>query len=179
MIKDLDGRERTILDSINEGVFTVDLQWRITAFNRAAEQITKVGRREALGRQCCDVFRANICENACILRRTMASGKPVLNATAHIFSQTGKRIPIRISTAVLRDDEGQVIGGVETFQDLSPIEQLKKELQGKYTFEDIVGRSPVMTKLFDILPQIAQSVSTVLIEGPSGTGKELFARADS
>lgn len=177
MTEDLDGRERTILDSINEGVFTVDLQWRITAFNRAAEQIIKVGCREALGRQCCDVFRANICENACILRRTMASGKPVLNATAHIFSQTGKRIPIRISTAVLRDDEGQVIGGVETFQDLSPIEQLKKELQGKYTFEDIVGRSAVMTKLFDILPQIAQSISTVLIEGPSGTGKELFARA--
>jgi PAS domain S-box-containing protein len=101
MPKDLDGREKTILDSINEGVFTVDLHWRITAFNRAAEQITKVNRREAMGRQCCDVFRANICENACILRRTISSGKPVLNATAHIFSQTGKRIPIRISTAVL------------------------------------------------------------------------------
>jgi PAS domain S-box-containing protein len=177
MPKDLDGRERTILDSINEGVFTVDLQWRITAFNRAAEQITKVNRREAMGRQCCDVFRANICENACILRRTISSGKPVLNATAHIFSQTGKRIPIRISTAVLRNSSGQVIGGVETFQDLSPIEQLKKELHAKYTFEDIVGRSAAMTKLFDILPQIAQSSSTVLIEGPSGTGKELFARA--
>lgn len=177
MIKNLEGREITILDSINEGVFTVDLQWRITAFNRAAEQITNVSRQEALGRQCCDVFRANICENACILRRTISTGKPILNATAHIFSQTGKLIPIRISTAVLRDDEGQVIGGVESFQDLSPIEQLKKELQGRYTFEDIVGRSPVMTKLFDILPQIAESVSTVLIEGPSGTGKELFARA--
>jgi len=177
MTEGLDGRERTILDSVNEGVFTVDLQWRITAFNRAAEQITKVSRQEALGRQCCDVFRANICENACILRRTISSGKPILNATAHIFSQTGRRIPIRISTAVLRDEAGQIIGGVETFQDLSPIEQLKKELQGKYTFEDIVGRSGVMTKLFDILPQIAQSVSTVLIEGRSGTGKELFARA--
>jgi PAS domain S-box-containing protein len=177
MPRDLDGRERAILDSINEGVFTIDLQWRITAFNRAAEQITKVSRREAMGRQCCDVFRANICENACILRRTMSSGKPVLNATAHIFSQAGKRIPIRISTAVLRNDSGQIIGGVETFQDLSPIEQLKKELHGKYTFEDIVGCSSPMTKLFDILPQVAQSSSTVLIEGPSGTGKELFARA--
>jgi PAS domain S-box-containing protein len=177
MAKDIEEREKTILNSINEGVFTVDLQWRITAFNRAAEQITKVGRREALGRQCCDVFRANICENACILRRTMSSGKPILNATAHIVSQTGRRIPIRISTAVLRDDAGQVIGGVETFQDLSPIEQLRKELEGKYTFEDIVGRSAAMTKLFDILPQIAESASTVLIEGPSGTGKELFARA--
>jgi PAS domain S-box-containing protein len=177
MAKDIDGREKTILDSINEGVFTVDSQWRITSFNRAAEQITKVSRREALGQQCSDVFRANICENACILRRTMSSGKPILNATAHIVSQTGRQIPIRISTAVLRDDAGQVIGGVETFQDLSPIEQLRKELQGKYTFEDIVGRSAAMTKLFDILPQIAESTSTVLIEGPSGTGKELFARA--
>jgi PAS domain S-box-containing protein len=177
MNKELDGRERTILDSINEGVFTVDLQWRITGFNRAAEQITKVSRKEALGRQCCDVFRASICENACILRRTISSGKPILNATAHIFNQTGKRIPIRISTAVLRDNAGEVIGGVETFQDLSPIEQLKKELKAKYTFEDIVGRSAAMTKLFDVLPQIAESVSTVLLEGPSGTGKELFARA--
>jgi PAS domain S-box-containing protein len=175
--KKLDGREKTILDSINEGVFTVDLDWRITAFNRAAEQITKVSRREALGQQCCDVFRASICENACALRRTLSSGKPILNATAHIVSRNGERIPIRISTALLKDQKGRTIGGVETFQDLSPIEQLKKELKSRYTFEDIVGHSTAMVKLFEILPQIAESSSTVLIEGPSGTGKELFARA--
>jgi PAS domain S-box-containing protein len=175
--KQLDGREKTILDSINEGVFTVDREWRITAFNRAAELITQVSQREALGQQCCDVFRASICENACVLRRTMSSGKPILNATAHIVSRNGERIPIRISTALLKDDNGQTIGGVETFQDLSPIEQLQKELKSRYTFEDIVGHSAVMLKLFEILPQIAESSSTVLIEGPSGTGKELFAQA--
>jgi PAS domain S-box-containing protein len=172
-----EGREKTILDSINEGVFTVDLDWTITSFNRAAEQITQVSRDEALGQPCCDVFRASICENACVLRRTMSSGKPVLNATAHIITRTGKQVPIRISTAILKDDSGQPIGGVETFQDLSPIEQLKKELKSQYTFEDIVGHSPAMVKLFEILPQISESSSTVLIEGPSGTGKELFARA--
>jgi PAS domain S-box-containing protein len=175
--KKLDGREITILDSINEGVFTVDLDWEITAFNRAAEKITQVSRREALGQQCCDVFRASICENACALRRTMSSGKSILNATAHIISRSGERIPIRISTALLKDDQGRTIGGVETFQDLSPIEQLQKELKSRYTFEDIVGHSAAMMKLFEILPQIADSSSTVLIEGPSGTGKELFARA--
>jgi len=100
--KQLDEREKTILDSINEGVFTVDLEWRITAFNRAAEHITQVSRREALGQQCCDVFRASICENACVLRRTISSGKPILNATAHIIRRSGDRIPIRISTALLR-----------------------------------------------------------------------------
>jgi len=169
--------ESVILDSINEGVFTVDLDWRVTAFNRAAERITGIDRQEALGKPCCEVFRASICENACALRRTLTTGKPVVNATAHIVSHTGQRIPIRISTALLRSADGAVIGGVETFQDLSQIEQLQKELEARYTFEDIVGRSPAMTSLFAILPQIAESDSTVLIEGASGTGKELFARA--
>jgi len=170
-------RESTILDSINEGVFTVSGDWRITAFNRAAERITGVTRAQAVGSTCCDVFRASICEKDCALRRTMDSGKPIVNATAHIINQQGERIPIRIATALLKDEEGNIVGGVETFQDLTQVEQLQKELQARYTFEDIVGRSPSMLRLFDILPQIAESSSTVLIEGPSGTGKELFARA--
>jgi len=169
--------QSVILDSINEGVFTVDMGWRITAFNQAAEQITGIDRQDALGRPCCEVFRASICESACVLRRTLTTGKPIVNATAHIVSHTGQRIPIRISTALLKDGAGTVIGGVETFQDLSQIEQLKKELEARYTFEDIVGRSSAMTSLFQLLPQIAETDSTVLIEGASGTGKELFARA--
>ena len=175
--KELRQREVTILDSVNEGVFTVDLEWRITAFNRAAERITGVSRELAIGSPCCEVFRANVCESNCALRRTMTSGWPVVNATAHIVNQQGQRVPIRISTALLQDDEGAVIGGVETFQDLTQVEQLQKELQARYTFEDIIGRSPAMMRLFEILPQISASTSTVLIEGPSGTGKELFARA--
>jgi len=170
-------RETTILDSVNEGVFTVDQAWCITTFNRAAEQITGVSRKQAIGSRCCDVFRASICEQNCALRRTMSEGKPVVNATAHIVNQAGQRVPIRISTALLFDDTGAVVGGVETFQDLTQVEQLRKELESRYTFEDIVGRSPGMQRLFDILPQISESASTVLIEGPSGTGKELFARA--
>jgi PAS domain S-box-containing protein len=166
-----------ILDSINEGVFTVDPQWRITAFNRAAEKITGVKREEALGKSCCDVFHADICEKDCALRRTFENGKPVVNATAHIITRQGRRVPIRISTAILKDDRRRVIGGVETFQDLSQVEQLQKQLEGRFTFEDIVGRSPAMRRLFDLLPQISASSSSVLIEGPSGTGKELFARA--
>ena len=166
-----------ILDSINEGVFTVDPEWRITAFNRAAERITGVRRQDAVGRVCSDVFRASVCEGACALRRTFSSGKPVVSATANIINAGGKRVPIRISTALLRDKDGAVIGGVETFQDLSSVEQLRKELEARYTFEDIVGRSAAMRSLFDIVPQIAASDSTVLIEGDSGTGKELFARA--
>jgi PAS domain S-box-containing protein len=166
-----------ILDSINEGVFTIDSEWRITSFNGAAERITGVPRGEALGRTCSEVFHANICEGACALRRTMSDGNPVVNATAYIINHTDNRVPIRISTALLKDEDNRVIGGVETFQDLSQVEELKKELRARYSFQDIIGRSPAMTRLFDVLPRIAESSSTVLIEGASGTGKELFARA--
>jgi len=166
-----------ILDSINEGVFSVDAEWRITSFNAAAEHITGVARQEAIGLPCCEVFRADICETACALKQTISTGKPIVNSTAQIVSETGEMVPIRISTALLKNEDGQIIGGVETFQDVTQIEALQKELESRYTFEDIIGRSPAMQDLFDILPQIADSNTTVLIEGASGTGKELFARA--
>ena len=169
--------DEVILDSINEGVFTVDMDWRISFFNSAAEKITGISRGEALGRTCSDVFHASICEKDCALKRSLDSGKPVVKAMAEIITNRGKKIPIRISAAALKNSRGKTIGGVETFQDLSQIEELRKELHNRHTFEDIVGRSPMMTRLFDIMPQIAESSSTVLIEGPSGTGKELFARA--
>ena len=72
---------------------------------------------------------------------------------------------------------GDIIGGVETFRDLSPIEALKKELNKQYTFEDIVSKNHKIQEIFSILPDIAESDSTVLIQGPNGSGKELFARA--
>jgi PAS domain S-box-containing protein len=173
---DSDHRQ-VILDSINEGVFTVDLEWRITTFNQAAERIVGVRREEAIGRPCCEVLRASICETACALRSTLATGHPVVNLPVYVVDAEGRRVPIRISTAILRDAKGRAIGGVETFQDLTQVEELRKELEASYTFADIVGRSAAMRDVFRILPQIAESDSTVLVQGASGTGKELVARA--
>ncbi len=166
-----------ILESIADGVFTVDLDWRITSFNGAAERITGVKREAAIGQKCCDVFRASICECECALSESLRTGRPIVNKAIYILGADGRRIPISISAAALKAPDGRTIGGVETFRDLSLVEELRKELEGKYTFADIVGRSPAMQQLFELLPQVADSNSTVLIEGASGTGKELFARA--
>jgi transcriptional regulator with PAS, ATPase and Fis domain len=65
---------------------------------------------------------------------------------------------------------------VETFRDLRQIEALKKEVQGSYTSGDIVSRNPRIRELLELLPVVAESESTVLITGETGTGKELFAR---
>jgi len=130
-----------ILDSVADGVFTVDADWRITSFNRAAEQITGVSRENAIGQRCCDVFRASICESQCTLKQTLLSGQPVVGKPVYIVTADGQRMPISISTAILRNAEGQAIGGVETFRDLSMVEQLRKELHQKYTFA-VVRRPP-------------------------------------
>lgn len=166
-----------ILDSIADGVFTVDRSWRITSFNHAAETITGISRKEAIGVRCCDIFRASVCESACVLRRTLETGKPVVNRPIYIVNSAGERIPISISTAILRDATGKVIGGVETFRDLSLVEELRKDLEGRHSFEDIVSRSPRMQAIFELLPRAAESDSPILIEGESGTGKELVAQA--
>ena len=166
-----------ILDSIADGVFTVDENWRITSFNRAAEQITGIPSEEAMGQPCCEVFRASICEAECALRQTMETGRPIVNRAVYIVNAEGERVPISISTAVLRDESGRFLGGVETFRDLSLVEALRSEIAGSHTFHDIISKNHRMAEIFAILPQIAESDSTVLIEGESGTGKELFARA--
>ncbi len=166
-----------ILDSLAEGVFTVDLKWRITSFNRAAEIITGIPRAQALGRPCFEIFRADVCETGCMLRRTIETQIPLSNMPVHIYRADKKRIPINVSTALLQDVEGRVVGGVETFQDISAIKELQKALRRQHSFEDIVSKNPRMIKIFSLLPQVAESGSTVLIQGASGTGKELIARA--
>lgn len=166
-----------VIDSVPDGVFTVDAEWRITSFNRTAEQITGVRRQEAIGRPCCEVFRASICESACALKQTLATCRSIANKVVYIVTARGERIPISISTAPIKDAHGQVVGGVETFRDLRLLSQLREEIVQQDSFSDIIGRSKAMRQIFELLPTIAESDSTVLLEGASGTGKELFARA--
>jgi PAS domain S-box-containing protein len=176
--KDLSQIEmKMILNSIADGVFTVDENFIVTSFNQAAQEITGVSAEEALGKPCCEVFRAEICEGDCALKRTIVTGKPVVNHAVFIVRADGNRVPISISTAVLKDHQGHVAGGVETFRDLSLVEALRREVEKSFTFEDIISSNDKMQGIFAILPDVAVSDSTILIEGESGTGKELLAKA--
>jgi len=168
---------KIILDSISDGVFTIDYNWKITSFNRAAEEITGICRQDAIGCHCWDVFRSNMCEQGCALKKTMDQGKPFVSSSAYIINSRQKKIPITASTALLIDKDGEVLGGVETFRDHSVVEALRKELTGGVRVGDMVSNSSAMKNIFNILPQIAESDSSVLIEGETGTGKELMARA--
>mgnify|MGYP001467943048 CR=1 FL=1 len=168
---------KIILDSIADGVFTVDKEFNITSFNRAAERITGIGSKEAVGRKCFNIFHANICQTACVLRKSLTTGKEIIDVRVNILNHEGNIIPISVSTAPLKNERGKIIGGVETFRDLSAFEALKKEISRQYSLEDIISKNHEIQSIFEILPNIAESHSSVLIQGESGTGKELFARA--
>jgi PAS domain S-box-containing protein len=166
-----------IFDSIEEGVFTVDLDWRITSFNRAAEKIIGVSRQKAIGRPCSEIFCSNICKTGCILRKVLDTNVPVVNMPIYFIRSDTKRIPISVNASILRDRNGHRIGGVETFRDLTALDQLHKSFHRYHFFEKMVSKNQKMLQIFSSLGQIADSDCTVLIEGATGTGKELLAMA--
>lgn len=166
-----------VLDSIADGVFIVDCDWHITSFNKAAEIITGVPKKEALGSTCRDVFHSNVCDSHCVLKQSIKKDQPITNKHIYIINAEEKQIPISISAAPLKDVDGNIVGGIETFRDISDLTELRKQLYKQYSFYDIISKSKSIQKIFDILPDLATSDSTVLIQGESGTGKELFARA--
>ncbi len=167
-----------ILDSIDQGVFTVDADFNVTSFNAAAERIAGISRDEAIGRKCHHVLRASICETDCALRRTFETGKPVNDVRVDVLNADMEAVPISVSAAVMRDrDGGELRGGVEIFRDLSELESLRRQLTAQRGFADIIGTSAPMMELFGLLRDVAASEAPVLIEGPSGSGKELVAKA--
>jgi two-component system response regulator HydG len=168
---------KMILDSIADGVFTVDADMRITTFNRAAEEITGFSASEAVGSCCHEIFRTRVCFTACSLREAQATGEAVVNRELDITDKKNRKVPVSFNASVLRNAQGHAVGGVKTFRDLSPIYTLRRGIREKYSFRDLVSRNPAMLRLFDLLPDVAATEATVLLNGDSGTGKELFTRA--
>jgi PAS domain S-box-containing protein len=166
-----------ILDNVAEGIFTVDRHFRVRFFNPAAERITGYRAAEVQGRYCHEVFRASACDRECPLRQSMRSGSTVQDYELEIRTRAGKTRTISVCTAPLLEADGSFQGGVETFRDLTAVQELRKEITGRYTFQDIISKNSKMLQIFKTLPNIAQSDATVLLQGRSGTGKELFAAA--
>lgn len=167
----------TILESISDGVFTVDHNWKISFFNRAAEQITGIKRCDALGQYCSEVFRSSLCGAQCALRDTLRSTKPIIDKRCYFINSSGKKIPVTLSTAVLKDARGNIIGGAETFRDISEIEVLKKRLGEQAKPRFLSSHSPAMQAVISMVEAVADTSITVLINGETGTGKEVTANA--
>ncbi|MEJ2672635.1 MAG: sigma 54-interacting transcriptional regulator [Deltaproteobacteria bacterium] len=166
-----------ILDQFPEGVFVVNTRWQLIYFNQTAQQITGFSREEALGKFCWEIFQSELCHKSCPMRIAMTTGDHMLDREVEIITKDGQKKLILVNTSQVKKGEHLVLGGIETFHDLSSAHLPASDKKERESLSLIVGVSPQMQEITQRLPTIAASDSNVLIQGESGTGKELVARA--
>ena len=169
-------RLKIILDNLDIGVFTVTRGGHITFFNTQAEAISGYDRKQVLGKPCSIILGEGTDDGFSLLKKSIEDENPRSNSKGVLTTKKGETIPIRANYMALRNEQGRVVGGLATIQDLSLIHQLNRQITNLYTFADMIGKSPSVQKIFEILPVVAVSEATVLIEGPTGTGKDLLAK---
>ena len=166
-----------ILDSIGEGLLTVDKNFKVNFFNRAAEQITGYNRDEVLGQFCKYVFKCEMCETKCPIGIILETGNSLYDFRSSIEIKNGSRKPVKLNAAILKNEDKDPVGVVISFRDLSELEALKKDLSSTSSFYGIIGHGKAMQEIFKLIQEISNSDTTVLIQGESGTGKEMIANA--
>ncbi|MFC1587701.1 nitrogen regulation protein NR(II) [Planctomycetota bacterium] len=120
---------KMILDCIPDGVFTIDADGHILNFNKGAEAITGFSEEDVLGKQCMKIFQTQLCQSLCPLKLSLKTRENVANFEIEITHKNGKQMPISVSTAVLRDSAGRILGGVETFRNISEVKKLRDHIE--------------------------------------------------
>lgn len=167
----------TILNSLAEGVITVDKEFKITFINEAATKMTGFQRDEVIGKICKNVFKSEYCSENCPIARILKFGKSIFDYDSQIECKDSIPIPIRLNAALLKDENDNPSGGVITFRDISILKKIEGLLQEESNFHGIISNSKTMKDIFTLVEQIADSDAPVLITGETGTGKELIANA--
>jgi len=171
-----DLRLKLILDNLDIGVLTVDRSNHVSFFNTTAESITGFSRSEVLGLCCGTVFGKDFCKDIISLQKAVSEGQVCSDKEGKIFTRSGHSIPVRANYMTLKNEEGHIVGGLATISDLSLKYQFDSVINERYTFYDMTGKDPAIQRIFEIIPIIAATDVTILIEGPTGTGKDLLAR---
>lgn len=174
-----------LFEILRDGLMVVDNKGRILLFNRAAEEITGYRKEDVLGKAC-TIFG---CDDCIVLHD--ASGdqgrqkfNSLYNRKCLIRSADGRDVQLLKNAVVLRDDDGNIMGAIESLTDITSLynkeielQGLKEELRQEYWFMGLLGKSAPMQKLFEHIRNAALSEAPVLILGESGSGKNLVAHA--
>ncbi len=167
---------KIVLDNLDVGIFTVNRGGLITFFNKAAEKISGYKKDQVLGEPCTTIFEGNDATDICLLKDSIDDGKTRRTANGKMLTTDGITIPVRANYMALRNEKGKIVGGLATFNDLTLVHRLNQAISDRYTFHDMIGKSPVMQKTFEMVAVVAKSDVTILIEGATGTGKDLLAK---
>jgi PAS domain S-box-containing protein len=166
-----------VFEDFDRGLFVVNQRRTITAFNRTAQEITGFSPDEVVGRYCWEVLQGDRCKTGCALKATIEDGVTRKDEDVRVKNKEGRWLNLLISTSPIRNKREVIVGGVETFQSLGVALSRREATLSIPGEVEIIGQSPPMKRLLDMLPDVAASEATVVLEGESGTGKDLFAQA--
>lgn len=176
-----------IFETMRDGLMVVDKEGNILFFNRAAEEITGYRKEDLIGKQC-----MTLDTDTCVVRTESGSRKncdlfkkgSVRDRQCRIRRSDGSAVYLMKNAVVLKDDKGEIVGGIESITDVTSLcvkemelEELKQDLKGDYSFNGLLGRSAPMLGLYEQIKNAARSEAPVMIYGESGTGKDLVASA--
>jgi len=165
-----------LINEIPLGVLVLDTNLRVVFVNRFFEALSGFSHLTANGVKCYNILRGTACVSNCPVLSIKRDNHAV-SCESDMINLDRQRLPIRMTTAPLMDSSNNVMGYIETIEDLRLSHKIDREKDAAYSFANIVGRSPQMEKIFQTLPMLAQSDASVLITGETGTGKDLVAEA--
>ncbi len=176
-----------IFETLRDGIVVIDDKGFIRLFNRAAEEMTGYRKHEVVGRDCA-VLQCAACIHAdeAVSRtdRETERFSVIRNRGCTMRSADGRPLQLVVNAFVLLGAGGEAVGMVESLSDVTSLQSkelelqdLKEELSQDYWFMGLLGKSPVMQRLYEHVRNAAASEAPVLIIGESGSGKNLVARA--
>ncbi len=169
--------ESLILDNVSEGIIAHDLNRKITMFNKSAQTITGYSRAEVVGRDCHEVFEGFLCGGKCLLPDGPQEIEECSCQELKMVSKTGEELIIDRTVRSMVDADGDEVGAMVILCDRTHEKSLARKIGEARSFAGIIGQDEKMLEMFDLIGDLAQSNVSVLIQGASGTGKELVAAA--
>jgi two-component system response regulator HydG len=170
-------RLTAIFRSVNEAIITVDMDMKVMEANPFIKEICAVPAEKIIGK----TLREGIipCLGSCqdALEETLRSKGTIREHQIKCSHHHKKRQTVVVTSSPLVDDKGAFLGAVMAIRDITRLRSLERELKERYQFQNIIGKSVHMQKLFSLIEDLADLETTVLISGESGTGKELVAKA--
>ncbi|MCF8040338.1 MAG: sigma 54-interacting transcriptional regulator [Desulfohalobiaceae bacterium] len=163
-----------LINRIPASVVLLDTSKRVLFMNRSLEALTGISGLEAKGVACRHILRSNLCAAKCPLNTIDADTEPICRE-GDIIDRSRERIPVRINFSPVVDEQGNLAGWMECVEDLRGTRAQESMRSGAYSLGSLIGCSPQMDQLFQMVPGIAQTDSSVLVTGETGTGKDILA----
>ena len=167
---------KIILDSLDVGIFTINRGGYVTFFNREAEKLSGYKREDLLGTHYSVIFEEESPDESGKMMEFITADETSVSHRVQMTTKNGETLPMRTHYMALKNEKGNIVGGLATLHDLTVVRQLKQAICNQYTFHDMIGKDPAMLKLFNKVSVVADTDATVLIEGDTGTGKDLLAK---